>query len=109
MSMASQPPRRPRWVFTGYLCAANQLTFNSQRDKLIASVRRNSYLAYLQAEDKTERLKKSASEALGGLADSVLNTWSESELKNFCDKNGIKGMRLLFGYPSSTILYLPES
>ncbi|EFX00645.1 meiotic sister chromatid recombination protein ish1 [Grosmannia clavigera kw1407] len=61
----------------------------SNRDKLIATVRRNSYLAYIQAGEKTDRLKKSAHGVFESLADSVLDTWSESELKKFCDKNGI--------------------
>ncbi|OAA65682.1 meiotic sister chromatid recombination protein ish1 [Niveomyces insectorum RCEF 264] len=61
----------------------------STRDKLIASVRRNSHLAYLQMQEQSSHLQKAAKKAYDNLSDSVLNTWSDSELKNFCDKNGI--------------------
>lgn len=62
-----------------------------QRDKLIATVRRNSYLAYLQMQEESARLQKAAKSAYENLSDTILNNWSESELKNFCDKNGISG------------------
>ncbi|KAL1899527.1 hypothetical protein Sste5346_002928 [Sporothrix stenoceras] len=61
----------------------------STRDKLIATVRRNSHLAYLQMQDESARLQKAAKSAYENLSDTILNNWSESELKNFCDKNGI--------------------
>ncbi|CAK7201761.1 hypothetical protein SEUCBS139899_004475 [Sporothrix eucalyptigena] len=61
----------------------------STRDKLIATVRRNSHLAYLQMQEESARLQKAAKNAFENLSDTILNTWSESELKNFCDKNGI--------------------
>lgn len=59
------------------------------RDKLIASVRRNSRLAYLQMQEQTESSKKSAQQAYATLTDKLIDSWSESQLKEFCDKNGI--------------------
>lgn len=59
------------------------------RDKLIASVRRNSRLAYLQMQERTESSKKSAQQAYAALTDKLIDSWSESQLKEFCDKNGI--------------------
>ncbi|CAK7562460.1 MAG: hypothetical protein SEPTF4163_000305 [Sporothrix epigloea] len=61
----------------------------SSRDQLIATVRRNSHLAYLQMQDESTRLQKAAKGAYENLSDALLNTWSESQLKNFADKNGI--------------------
>ncbi|ERT01433.1 MSC1 protein [Sporothrix schenckii 1099-18] len=61
----------------------------STRDKLISTVRRNSHLAYLQMQDESARLQKAAKDAYENLSDTLLNSWSESELKKFCDKNGI--------------------
>ncbi|KAI0006333.1 hypothetical protein F4779DRAFT_26556 [Xylariaceae sp. FL0662B] len=57
----------------------------TERNKLIALVRRNSRIAYLRAQD----LATSANAAYGNLADKVIDAWGESELKEFCDKNGI--------------------
>lgn len=59
------------------------------RDRLIASVRRNSRLAYLQMQEQTESSKKSAQQAYAALTDKLIDSWSESQLKEFCDKNGI--------------------
>jgi hypothetical protein len=64
----------------------------SQRDKLIASVRRNSRLAYLKAQDAAASATASTHAAYATLTDMVINAWSESQLKDFCDKNGIKGV-----------------
>lgn len=61
----------------------------STRDKLIASVRRNSRLAYLRMQEESERSKKSAQEAYTALTDKLIDSWSESQMKEFCDKNGI--------------------
>ncbi len=67
-------------------------TANSiQRDNLIASVRRNSRLAYLKMQDQAASATASAQQAYKTLTDMVIDAWSESELKNFCDKNGISG------------------
>jgi hypothetical protein len=59
------------------------------RDKLIASVRRNSRLAYLRMQEQTESSKKTAQDAYAALTDKLIDSWSESQLKEFCDKNGI--------------------
>jgi len=59
------------------------------RDKLIASVRRNSRLAYLRMQEQTERSKKSAQDAYAALTDKLIDSWGESQLKEFCDRNGI--------------------
>lgn len=61
----------------------------SSRDKLIASVRRNSRLAYLKAQAEAATATKSAQAAYATLTDIIIDTWGESELKKFCDKNGI--------------------
>ncbi|KAK4103801.1 hypothetical protein N658DRAFT_467400 [Parathielavia hyrcaniae] len=59
------------------------------RDKLIASVRRNSRLAYLRMQEQSESSQKSAQQAYAALTDKLIDSWSESQLKDFCDKNGI--------------------
>ncbi|KAK4035133.1 hypothetical protein C8A01DRAFT_38407 [Parachaetomium inaequale] len=59
------------------------------RDKLIASVRRNSRLAYLRMQEQTESSKKAAQDAYAVLTDKLIDSWGESQLKEFCDKNGI--------------------
>lgn len=48
------------------------------RDKLIASVRRNSRQATLRWED-----------AKKNVGDTIFDTWSDSQLKEFLDKNGV--------------------
>ena len=62
----------------------------STRDKLIASVRRNSRLASLRLQDQVNNLKGNAQQTIDTLTDAVIDAWSESDLKNFADKNGIK-------------------
>lgn len=59
------------------------------RDKLIASVRRNSRLAYLKAQDQAASATASAQAAYATLTDMIIDAWGESQLKEFCDKNGI--------------------
>lgn len=61
----------------------------STRDKLIATVRRNSRLAYLKSQEQLEKSSASAQSAYSTLTDMVIDAWSESQLKEFCDKNGI--------------------
>lgn len=61
----------------------------SSRDKLIASVRRNSRLAYLQAQSQAASATASAQAAYATLTDMIIDAWSESQLKEFADKNGI--------------------
>jgi len=61
----------------------------SSRDKLIASVRRNSRLAYLRAQDQAASATASAQSAYATLTDMTIDAWGESQLKEFCDKNGV--------------------
>lgn len=55
----------------------------SNRDKLVAAVRRNSRLA----SHKANRAKESAKNTV---SDTIFDTWSESKLKEFLDKNNVK-------------------
>lgn len=59
------------------------------RDKLIASVRRNSRLAYLRMQEQSASAQASAKAAYDSLTDKLIDSWSESQLKEFCDKNSI--------------------
>jgi len=59
------------------------------RDSLIASVRRNSRLAYLKSQEMTASASASAAAAYQTLTDTIIDAWSESQLKEFADKNGI--------------------
>lgn len=61
----------------------------STRDKLIAAVRRNSHLAYLRSREQLASATNSAQAAYATLTDMVIDAWSESQLKEFCDSNGI--------------------
>ena len=62
----------------------------STRDKLIASVRRNSRLASLNMKDTAASASSSASAAQQSLEDALLDSWSESQIKEWADKHGIK-------------------
>jgi hypothetical protein len=42
-------------------------------------------------QEQTESSKKTAQEAYAALTDKLIDAWSESQLKEFCDKNGING------------------
>lgn len=55
----------------------------STRDKLVATVRRNSRLVSL-------KLQSASDSAKNYVADSVFDSWSDSKLKEFLDKNSIK-------------------
>ncbi|KAI1844245.1 hypothetical protein JX265_010302 [Neoarthrinium moseri] len=61
----------------------------SSRDKLIASVRRNSRIAYLKAQDQAASASASANAAYATLTDKIIDAWGESQLKEFADKNNI--------------------
>jgi hypothetical protein len=61
----------------------------STRDSLIASVRRNSRLAYLKAQEQAASATASAQKAYATLTDMIIDAWGESQLKEFCDTNGI--------------------
>jgi len=60
------------------------------RDKLVASVRRNSRLASLRASDLAASASKSAAAAAETLSDKLLDSWTDSQIKAWADKNGIK-------------------
>jgi len=60
------------------------------RDSLIASVRRNSYLASKSAAAKASIASASIASAKASLSDAVFDAWSDSQIKEWADKNGIK-------------------
>lgn len=62
----------------------------STRDKLIASVRRNSRLASVNLKDTAASASKSAQAAKESLSNALLDSWSDSQIKEWADKNGIK-------------------
>lgn len=62
----------------------------STRDKLIATVRRNSRLATLNLQSAASSASASASSAQAGIADQLFDAWSDSQLKEFFDSHGIK-------------------
>lgn len=62
----------------------------STRDKLIASVRRNSRLASLNVKETAASASASAKAATQSLSDSLLDAWSDSQIKEWADENGIK-------------------
>ena len=62
----------------------------STRDKLIASVRRNSRLASLNLKESAASASKSAQAAKESLSNALLDSWSDSQIKEWADKNGIK-------------------
>jgi len=62
----------------------------SSRDKLIASVRRNSRLASLNLQAAYSSASASASSAQQSLSDALLDSWSDSQIKEWADKNGVK-------------------
>lgn len=59
------------------------------RDKLVAAVRRNARLGYLKARQTAASASKSAQAAYATLTDTIIDAWSDSQLKEFCDKNGM--------------------
>jgi hypothetical protein len=60
------------------------------RDKLIASVRRNARIASLKAAAAQASASKSAADAAQTLSDKLLESWSDSQIKQWADENGIK-------------------
>lgn len=62
----------------------------SSRDKLIASIRRNSRTASNKAADAASSASASAASATNYLSEQLLNSWSDSQIKEWADKNGIK-------------------
>lgn len=72
----------------------------STRDRLIASVRRNSRLASLNMQKAAEAASSSfasgasaasasAASAQASLSDALFEAWSDSQLKEFLDENGV--------------------
>ena len=47
-------------------------------------------------QEKASWASENAKAAYDALSDKVIDSWGESQLKEFCDKNGISGMSLLF-------------
>ncbi|GME23529.1 msc1 protein [Neofusicoccum parvum] len=62
----------------------------STRDKLIASIRRNSRLASDAMKAAQESASSSAATAQVSLTDALLDAWSDSQIKEWLDKNGVK-------------------
>ncbi|KAL9022302.1 MAG: hypothetical protein Q9185_000544 [Variospora sp. 1 TL-2023] len=62
----------------------------STRDKLVASVRRNSRLSAVNAKDNAASASASAKAAKESLSDQLLDSWSDSKIKEWADSNGIK-------------------
>lgn len=60
------------------------------RDKLIASVRRNSRLSAQNMKDAAASASASANSAQESLSNAVFDAWSDSQIKEWADKNGIK-------------------
>lgn len=60
------------------------------RDKLIASVRRNSRVASLKAAEVAASASASAAAAAETMSEKLLNSWSDSQIKEWADKNGIR-------------------
>lgn len=60
------------------------------RDKLIASVRRNARLASLNMKETSASASASAQAVKESLSDALFDSWSDSDIKAWADKNGIK-------------------
>ena len=62
----------------------------STRDKLIASVRRNSRIVSLQARSIAASASAEAEAAKESLSEELFNAWSDSKLKEFLDEHDVK-------------------
>lgn len=62
----------------------------STRDKIVASVRRNSRVAANNLAAYSSAAAASAAAATQSLSDALLDSWSDSQIKEWADKNGIK-------------------
>lgn len=62
----------------------------STRDKLIASVRRNSRIASTNMSAAMASASASAKAAKESITNAMFDSWTESQLKEWCDKNGVK-------------------
>ncbi|KAH0548302.1 hypothetical protein GP486_008002 [Trichoglossum hirsutum] len=63
---------------------------SSMRDRLIASVRRNARVASLRLRSAADHAYSSAEGLKENVADKIFDTWSDSQIKEWADKNGIK-------------------
>jgi Putative nuclear envelope organisation protein len=66
------------------------VTLPTTRSKLIASVRRNARLASLQRQGATDSATAAARAAKESMSDSVFDSWSDSQIKEWADRHGIK-------------------
>ncbi|KAF4551055.1 putative stress-responsive nuclear envelope protein [Elsinoe fawcettii] len=62
----------------------------SSRDKLVASVRRNSRTASNNAQSYASAISSSAAAAQATLTDQLINAWDDNKLKQWLDEQGIK-------------------
>jgi len=62
----------------------------TSRDKLIAAIRRNSRQASLNLNAAVSSASSSAAAAKASLSDALLDSWSDSQIKEWADKNGVK-------------------
>lgn len=62
----------------------------SSRDKLIASVRRNSKIASDESSSKLASATNAAASAQQSFSNALLDSWSDSQIKEWADKQGIK-------------------
>ncbi|KAK7192802.1 hypothetical protein DPSP01_011223 [Paraphaeosphaeria sporulosa] len=62
----------------------------STRDGLIANIRRQSRVASLNLQGAYAQVSSSAAAAQQSLSDALLDSWSDSQIKEWADKNGIK-------------------
>ena len=62
----------------------------STRDSMIAALRRQSRLASIQSQDAYASVSSAVANAQQSLSDALLDSWSDSQIKEWADKNGIK-------------------
>lgn len=62
----------------------------SSRDALVASLRRQSRLASVNAQSAYNQAAQKAADAQQYLSDALLDSWSDSQIKEWADKNNIK-------------------
>jgi hypothetical protein len=62
----------------------------SSRDSMIAALRRQSRLASQQSKGAYASVSSAAANAQQSLTDALLDSWSDSQIKEWADKNGIK-------------------
>ncbi|EGP89740.1 uncharacterized protein MYCGRDRAFT_37094 [Zymoseptoria tritici IPO323] len=62
----------------------------SARDKMIASIRRNAKIGSDSVRAQYSTAAASAQSAQASLSDALFDSWSDSQLKEWADKNGVK-------------------